>query len=82
MKKYLLLFILSLNLYGNYCVINYNGKNYRAFENEDSIYTIIELNNYKRILLNRYTQKYIKVRGMTDEEIDNFNCSPVYSKCK
>lgn len=82
MKKYLLLFILSLNLYSNYYVINYNGKKYKAFENKNNVYTIIELNNHKRSLLNRYIQKYKIIRRLSNEEIRDFNCSPVYSKCK
>lgn len=82
MKKYLLLFILSLNSFSNYYMINYNGKNYRARENNNDVYTMVELNSYKRTLLNKYTQKYTKVRRLNDEEIRNFNCSPVFNKCK
>ena len=82
MKKYLLLFILSLNSFSNYYMINYNGKNYKAFENKNDIYTTIELNSYKRSLLNRYTQKYRIIRRLSNEEIINFNCSPIYNDCK
>ena len=82
MKKYLLLFILSLNLYSNYYMINYNGKKYKAFENKNNVYTVIELNNHKRNLLNRYIQKYKIIRRLSNEEIRDFNCNYVYSKCK
>ena len=82
MKKYLLLIILSLNSFSNYYMINYNGKNYRAKESNNDVYTMIELNNYKRSLLNRYIQKYKIIRRLSNEEIRSFNCSPVYNKCK
>ena len=83
MKKYLILFILSLNSFSNYYMINYNGKNYRAKESSNDVYTMIELNSYKRSLLNRYIQKYKIIRRLSNEEIRNFNCSPVYDKsCK
>ena len=82
MKKYLLLFILSLNSFSNYYMINYNGKNYRAKESNNDVYTMIELNNYKRSLLNRYVQKYKIIRRLSNEEINMFNCSPAYNKCK
>ena len=82
MKKYLLLFILSLNSFSNYYMINYKGRNYKAFENKNDIYTTIEINSYKRSLLNRYLQKYKIIRRLSNEEIINFNCSPIYSKCK
>lgn len=82
MKKYLLLFILSLNSFSNYYLINYKGKNYKAFENKNDIYTTIELNSYKRSLLNRYLQKYKIIRRLSNEEINSFNCNPIYSKCK
>lgn len=82
MKKYLLLIILSLNSFSNYYMINYKGKYYKAFENENNAYTTIKLNRYKRSLLNRYVQKYKVIRRLTDEEINIFNCNPVYNKCK
>lgn len=82
MKKYLLLIILSLNSFSNYYMINYNGKNYRAKESNNDVYTMIELNSYKRSLLNRYIQKYKIIRRLNNEEIRSFNCSPVYNKCK
>ena len=83
MKKILfILLFLGINAFSNYVIINYKGKNYKARESNNDIYTMIELNKYKRTLLNKYTQKYTKVRRMTDEEINSFNCSPIYSKCK
>lgn len=82
MKKYLLLFVLSLNSFSNYYLINYKNKNYKAFENKNDIYTTIELNNYKRSLLNRYIQKYKIIRRLSNEEIRSFNCSPIYNDCK
>lgn len=82
MKK-LFLLLISLNLFSNnYYLINYKGKNYRALENKNSIYTIIELNNYKMSILNRYIQKYKIIRRLNNEEIRNFNCSPIYNDCK
>lgn len=82
MKKYLLLFILSLNSFSNYYMINYKGRNYKAFESKNNVYTTIELNSYKRSIINRYIQKYKIIRRLNNEEINNFNCNPVYSKCK
>ena len=83
MKKLLLGLLIGLNGFsGTYYLINYKGKNYKALENKYDLYTYIEINKYQRSLLNKYTQKYKVIRRLTDEEIRNFNCSPVYSKCK
>lgn len=82
MKKYLLFIILSLNSFSNYYMINYKGRYYKAFENENNAYTTIKLNRYKRSLLNRYVQKYKVIRRLNNEEIRDFNCNYVYSKCK
>ena len=83
MKKLFLLSLISLNLFSsNYYLINYKGKNYKAFENTNNLNTIIELNRFKRSVLNRYTQKYRIIRRLNNEEIRNFNCSPVYNNCK
>lgn len=83
MKKLLLLLLLiGLNSFSSYYMINYKGKNYKAFENRNNIYTTIELNSYKRSLLNRYTQKYKIIRRLSNEEVRNFNCSPIYNDCK
>lgn len=83
MKKVLFISLfLGVNVFSNYFIINYKGKNYRARENNNDVYTMVELNKYKRTLLNKYTQKYTRVRRMTDEEINSFNCSSVYNKCK
>ena len=83
MKKLFLLSLISLNLFSNnYYLINYRGKNYRAFENKYNVYATIELNKYKRGLLNKYLQKYKIIRRLNNEEIRDFNCSPIYGKCK
>lgn len=83
MKKLFLLSLISLNLFSNnYYLINYRGIRYKALENTNNLNTIIELSKFKRGVLNRYTQKYKIIRRLSNEEIRDFNCSPVYSKCK
>lgn len=82
MKKLLLLLLISLNSFSSYYMINYKGKNYKAFENKNNLYTTIELDKYKMSILNRYIHKYKIVRRLNNEEIRNFNCSPIYNDCK
>ena len=82
MKKLLLCFIVAINSFSNYYLINYNNKNYRSYDSGE-LYLMLDVNPYKRTLVNKYTQKYKIIRRLTDEEIKKYNCSPVYDKfCK
>lgn len=83
MKKLFLLSLISFNLFSNnYYLISYKGIRYKALENTNNLNTIIELGRFKRGILNRYTQKYKIIRRLSNEEIRDFNCSPIYNDCK
>jgi hypothetical protein len=82
MKKLFLSLLIGLNSFSGYSLINYKGRNYLGKDEGSGLYYIIRVNKYRNSLINKYTEKYRIVRGLSNEEIDVFNCSPVYSKCK
>lgn len=82
MKKLFLSLLIGLNSFSGYSLINYKGKNYLGKDEGSGLYYIIRINKYKNSLLNKYTENYKIIRRLSNEEINTFNCSPIYSKCK
>ena len=82
MKKLFLILLININIFSDYHLINYKGRNYLGKDEGSGLYYIIRLNKYKNSLIHKYTEKYKIIRRLNNEEVNIFNCSPVYSKCK